>query len=421
MDELPVAEPLGRTSGLSGARRLRYLLYAFVLVSSCLQVSVVPLLPAYASRFGLSSFEQGMVLAATGLATFGVSVPAGAISDRFGARRVTLWAGALMTVAALVEAFAPSFGLLLVSRLIFGAGYGVTWTAGLSWLAGSSSGSSPIGGSIATSGIGGVLGPGAFGLLGQYLGLSAPFLIAAVACAALTAALGLSRLPAPAPAPSPPLGSSLLAAASDRSTVCATASIVIAGITSGVAYLLVPDELHASGVSSGVIGLAFSAGGIIFVAGSLLTNWFGSRAVRAAVAFAGMLALAVVLAPAVASTAPLAILTMLLATTAARSVVWTIAYPLGAVGAERSGAGVGLVMGLMNGVWAATAVLSPLAAGVVSEHFSARAAFGATELSCLVVAGTAAVFALRNPPGEPRRAGGPSGGLGVPATRAASR
>ena len=53
------------------------------------------------------------------------------------------------------------------------------------------------------------------------------------------------------------------------------------------------------------------------------------------------------------TSAPIAIVAMLCATTAARSVLWTVSYPLAAAGAERSGAGLGVVMGLLNGVWAA--------------------------------------------------------------------
>jgi predicted MFS family arabinose efflux permease len=308
---------------------------------------------------------------------------------------VTLWAGELMALSALLEAIAPSFGVLLLARLVFGAGYGVTWTAGLSWLAEGSPGSSSIGGSVASAGVGGVIGPVLFGFLSEYLGLSIPFLAAATAVALLTAALGRCRPLPQAPARSEPLSERLHVAASDCLTVSATASIVVAGVTSGITYLLVPGELHAAGSSSGMIGLAFSVAGMVFVAGSVVTAWLGRRAVRLAVCFAGMVVLAGVVSPAVLSAAPLAILTMLLATAGARSVVWTIAYPLGAAGAARSGAGIGLVMGLMNGVWAATAVLSPLVAGVVAERFSPQAAFGVAELACGLVVASAAFFVLR--------------------------
>ena len=84
---------------------------------------------------------------------------------------------------------------------------------------------------------------------------------------------------------------------------------------------------------------------------------------------------------------------MLCAATAARSVLWTVSYPLAAVAAGRGGTGLGAAVGLLNGIWAATAVLGPLAAGLAAEHLSARAAFGLTGTACaaaLVVTGAVA-------------------------------
>src|SRR5262249_17848164 len=107
----------------------RLLVYGLVLASSSAQFAIVPIMPTYAHRFGLSGFQQGMVLGATGIATLAVSVPAGALSDRFGARRLTLWAGLLMAIAALAQSLAGAFPALVASRLVFGIGYGVVWTA----------------------------------------------------------------------------------------------------------------------------------------------------------------------------------------------------------------------------------------------------------------------------------------------------
>jgi hypothetical protein len=90
----------------------------------------------------------------------------------------------------------------------------------------------------------------------------------------------------------------------------------------------------------------------------------------------GMLVLTAGLWIGVLSAAPLALLVMLCLTTAARSVLWTVSYPLAANAAERRGVGLGATVGLLNGVWAATAVLGPLAAGITAEHLSGQAAFG---------------------------------------------
>jgi predicted MFS family arabinose efflux permease len=245
-----------------------------------------------------------------------------------------------------------------------------------------------------------------------------PFLVAGLAFAVITVALGLLRMPTPALPPAPPVGASLRAAVADNTTIAAAAAIVVAGVTTGVSALLVPARLHAAGVSSGEIGLAFAVAGVLFVVGSTLIAAAGSRAVRLPVALASMLALTFAVAPAALSPAPLAIVGMLCATTGARSVLWTVSYPLGAVGAERSGAGLGVVMGLLNGVWAVSALLSPLLAGIATEHFSPRAVFGLTEAVCVTVFAAAVAVAWRSRhPGQCAPGTGPRHGAGIAAAR----
>jgi MFS family permease len=374
------------------ARLFRLLIYGLVLASSAAQFAIVPIMPTYAHRFGLFGFQQGMVLGAIGLATLAVSVPAGALSDRFGARRLTLWAGLLMAIAIFAQSLATDFPALLGSRLVFGIGYGVVWTAGLSWIAGTVPAGSGLGGSVASVGVGGVAGPAASGALVQYFGLAIPLLATAAGFALITIGLGLLRMPARPAAPSAPATASLRAAAADHNTICAAAAIVTAGVTTGVSALLVPAQLHAAGASPGRIGLDFAIAGMLFVAGSTLTASVGRRALSMPVVCGGMLALAAALSPAALTAAPLAIVAMLCVTTAARSVLWTVSYPLAAEGARQNGAGLGVVVGLLNGIWAATTVLGPLAAGLAAEHLSPRAVFGLTEAACTAaLAATVAV------------------------------
>jgi DHA1 family multidrug resistance protein-like MFS transporter len=242
----------------------------------------------------LSGFDQGMLLGATALSTLAVSLPTGALADRFGARGLTLAAGWIMVVAMVLEAFAPSFAALMFARLVFGAGYGIVWTAGLAWLASASPDGSGLGGTVASSGFGGVVGPLLAGVLAQWFGLAVPFLVAAGVFLALTVALTKVRATAAAPVARGTEGflSSLSGLAGNRCIVASTAAVIVAGVTWSVAYLLAPEELHAGGVSAGSIGLILSAAAVVYVIGSTATAAFGNRAVRAKVVFAGMLALA---------------------------------------------------------------------------------------------------------------------------------
>lgn len=372
-------------------RLFRFALYGLVLVTSGTQFAVVPVLPDYARRFGLSGIQQGAVLGATGLAALAVSIPAGALSDRFGARRLTLGAGAAMTAGVFAQALATSFPVLLGSRLVFGTGYAVVWTAGLAWLADVAPGGPGLGGSVASAGAGGVAGPAFSGLMVQFFGLVTTFLDVAAILAAITGILVLLRMPSAAPAPPARMGRRLRAATSDRGTIGAAAAIVIAGGTTGVSALLVPARLHAAGLQPGRIGLVFAVAGVLFVLGSTLTAALGRRAVCLPVVMTAMLALALAFSPAVLSPASVAIIATLCGTTVVRSVLWTVSYPLAAAGAERSGAGVGVVMGLLNGVWAVTVLLGPVLAGLAAGLVSAQAVFALTAAACVMVLAATAV------------------------------
>ena len=383
-----------RTGG--GARLFGPLIYGLILGSAAAQFALVPVMPVYDRLLGLSGFQQGLVLGATGLASLVVSVPAGRLADRLGARRITLAAGLLMGVATLAQALAGSFPALLAARLAFGAGYGMVWTAGLCWLASGVAGPRALGGSVASAGVGGVVGPAVSGALSQHFGLAVPLLASAAGFAVITAGLAALRVPAGRVASGPSTSVSRRAAAGDRDIIAAIAAIVIAGLSTGACALLIPAQLHAAGASAGQIGLDFAAAGVLFAAGSALTAARGRRAVNLPTLCGGMLALTAGLWIGVLSAAPLALLVMLCLTTAARSVLWTVSYPLAANAAERRGVGLGATVGLLNGIWAATAVLGPLAAGIAAEQLSGRAAFGLIEAAC-AAALAVTVIASRRP------------------------
>jgi MFS family permease len=390
------------TRTAAGARLFRLLIYGLILASAAAQFALVPVMPVYAHRFGLSGFQQGMLLGATGLACLAVSVPAGTLSDRFGARRITLAAGLLMASATLAQALAAGFPALLASRLAFGAGYGIVWTAGLCWLAGAG-GAPALGGSVAAAGVGGVAGPAISGALTQHLGLAVPLLAAAAGFAVITIGLAALRVPSGPATSRPAAPAGLRAAARDRGVIGAAAAVVTAGLTTGVCALLVPAQLHAAGASPGQIGFDFAAAGILFAAGSALTTVAGQRAVNLPVICGGILGVTAALSLGVLSTIPLIMIVMLCVATAARSLLWTVSYPLAAEAAGRGGTGLGAAVGLLNGIWAATAVLGPLAAGLAAEHLGVQTAFGLTVAVCAVAlaVATAAAWRTRHPGPHP--------------------
>ncbi|MBV8216916.1 MAG: MFS transporter, partial [Solirubrobacterales bacterium] len=358
-----------------------------MVLSSGLQAAIAPLLPAYVHQFSLSDLQAGELVGVTGLAIVAIALPAGRLSDRFGARRLTLAAGALLAVGALAQAVAGSFLLVLASRLVFGLGYGALWTAGIAWLTGMGSNGSGMGLAVACSGVGAVTGPALAGLLAQHFGVAAPFSVSGVLLAALTLGLAACRTGESAAEQLPAdLGLQLRLALRDPSTVAALAAVVAAGIAATVATLLVPLELQAAGRSAGEIGVSFSLAGAIFVLTSVAVTALRSRVITATVALGTVVLMVLALAPATFSTATSAVLVMLCASTATRGMLWSAAYPLGSAGAERTGAGVGVVTGFLNVVWAGTSLFTPLAAGAITSDAGPRATVAAAQALALAVA-----------------------------------
>src|SRR3712207_6581297 len=92
--------------------RLAASLYALMFVASVAQAAIVPLLPRLAELDDLSTAATGALIAAPGAATLAVALPSGAFADRFGARRVTLFAGVLLAAGVLAQAVPGSVWLL---------------------------------------------------------------------------------------------------------------------------------------------------------------------------------------------------------------------------------------------------------------------------------------------------------------------
>ncbi len=265
--------------------------------------------------------------------------------------------------------------MLLASRLVFGTGYGIVWTAALTWLAKASGDESSLTGTVTASGFGSIAGPAFAGFIAQYFGLAAPFVVAAALMVAVTVMMTSVDLEGVCRLEHTGVISSIRAAASDRKILGATIAVSIAGASAALVTLLAPLELHSSGASEGSIGIVFSAAAAVFIIGSVATKRVGLRAVRLKTILGAGVVLALVMSPATASVAPLFVVVMLCATAAARSVLWAVAYPLGASGANQAGVGLGVVMGMLNLVWALTNVLSPLLAGAMVGPLGARGTF----------------------------------------------
>ncbi len=150
-------------------------------------VIVLPLLPYYATEFGANAFLVGILISSFSVAQLAVAPLWGRASDRYG-RRPMIIAGLVLSVAAyVVFAFANSFWLLLVSRVVQGMGGGTIGvvqayvadatppeqrTKALGWLS-------------AVTSLGAVVGPAFGSILDQAFGRHAPGLVAATLAASI--------------------------------------------------------------------------------------------------------------------------------------------------------------------------------------------------------------------------------------------
>src|SRR5919197_1093069 len=116
-------------------RRAAFAVYGLILLETLVWVALVPLAPTFARELSLSKVETGAILAAASFATLVVAFPIGVLADRVGARALTLGSAGLFTASCVGQGLAGDFWSLIVSRAAFGVALGVTWTAGVAWLA----------------------------------------------------------------------------------------------------------------------------------------------------------------------------------------------------------------------------------------------------------------------------------------------
>jgi MFS family permease len=363
-------------------RRVLFFLYAFHLLVAADGNALIPLIPAYTTRFDLSVFDAGLLVGAPAVAMLILSLPVGLLSDRVGARAVTVAASVLMTVSALGQGMAGSYGLLLGSWIVFGITSAIIYTAAPAWLAAAAPPQrrvAVLGGVATFAGLGLMVGPAFSGLLSEHFGLGSPFLVMAAVSAAVT--LGLILQPSSGAAAVAPVFGSLRALLRERHGASVLGLMFFVGALGGIVNLLVPLRLHHDGLGAGSIGLAFTVTTALFVLTSVQIARLGNRVPLLAASGAAALALgAALLLPVLAGSALLLIVFLFLRAPL-WSVISTISNPLCAHGAELAGVGTGFGLALMNLCWAAGNLIGPLAGGALAGAVGDRPVFALLALT----------------------------------------
>ena len=385
-------------------RRVVVLLYVAILVSEMSWSAVAPLLPSFAKRFSLGGSRTGLILSVASLSILAVSIPASALTRRIGAKRLTVSSAVMMTVGNVVIGVSSSYVELLIGRAVFGLGLGMLWVGGTSWLhdVSGENRAKTLSMTSAIIGLGSLVGPAFSGLVGERLGIGAPFVILAGVTAAVILALVFAPSNVGGPHEDEPGFRALLRAAGGDDMVRASVALMFVGSLLWLSsYVLVPLSLDAEGWSAADIGLAFSASSLVFAAVSWGVARRADRLATLGVAAAATAALAASLLVVVASGTVVATVSFLMLAGAITAVMITLTFPIGVAGPRHIP--VALVGGLLNVAWAISGLVGPPLAGAAAEAIGDRPTF----LSLALISGAVAVWMLhagRREPGRRRRA-----------------
>jgi len=354
-----------RPDYFGGMRRLLVLVGAIVLVDMAFYSAIVPLLPLYEHRYGLSKTSAGLLAGAYAAGTLLAALPSGWVAARVGARQ-TLVAGMVVTAGAtLAFAFASSVAALDATRFLQGLGGAFTWTGALGWLLACTPAPQrgrTIGTAMGAALIGLLVGP-ALGALAREVGAKAPFSAVAVVGALLVAAALVQPEPPAVVGSERPLSTAL----GDGRVRAGMALVGVLAVVFGALNLLSPlqlDRLGAGGVAIGVTFLVAAAiEGVAQVAMGHAADRFG----RGKPLLAGFsVAAGTMLLLPLANAAWAFALLLVIASVVCGSLN-TPAMALLSDGVEHAGLDQAFGFALVSLTWAAGQVLGAVAGGAVAQ------------------------------------------------------
>lgn len=141
---------------------------------------VTPVLPLYALTFSITLAMVGGLVASSGVSRVLVNIPAGVISDRIGVKRSMEIGLGIVALSAFVSALATNYWILLVGLVAQGAGAAIYFTTsyiGVSHLCPVSKRGKLLSLFISAQFLGATSGPILGGSLGEWFGLTAPFVV----------------------------------------------------------------------------------------------------------------------------------------------------------------------------------------------------------------------------------------------------
>jgi MFS family permease len=374
-------------------RRLTILVCALVACDLALWSAVVPLVPHYRHELGLSTLEVAWMLAAFSLAVVAVSVPAGHLADRLGARLVTGIGTVLMAGATVGLALASSFPELVAARLVQGAADATVWSAGLAWLAARAPverRGEVVGYAQVAATVGIITGPFIGGVLTSAAGIRPTFLGMAALFTVLLVAIALEPDARIEPHRQASMRSALRASLGEPLITASVTMILVVAVVGGALQLLVPLHLASLGLDRSGIGLVYSVGAILGGMAVIITARVGDRVGRVPLAAGACAALALLTALFAVPAGLDTFVALVIAASGVQSILYAVGYPLSTDGADRARLGHGLVLGVVNLMWGVGAVIGPLAGSRLDHWQGTRASYALLAITC---GATALVFA----------------------------
>jgi predicted MFS family arabinose efflux permease len=349
-------------------RRVFAFLLAALLVETLFFIALSPLLPIYARELHLGRVGAG-VLSASYSVGYGVAaVPAAKIVGRLGQRAVSIGGLALVAVACAGFALGRDTVLLDAARAITGAGAAAVWAGSIPWLVSLGSDSDRgrlIGLAFSAASVGAFAGP-AVGALATLTGPRTTFLGLAVLILALAAAGGWAskdRAPLPVAGSARAMRSALQAPGARLGL----AMVALPSLGFGVAGVLLPLRLHALGVSTAMIALAYLAASLLEAIGNAFVGRWYDRRGGAHVLRATLLASATCVAI-LALPLPAAVLLVTLALSfPVIGSVWVPSLAQLAASVERIGAPPGVALSLFNISWAVCQIAGAVGGAQLSQ------------------------------------------------------
>jgi MFS family permease len=373
-------------------RRLVVLLSSIVALDIMFFAALAPLLPHFASEYGLSKATAGVLSAAYAAGVLLASVPSGMAAARFGPRRAALAGVGLTAAASLAFALSDTAWALGAARLMQGVGSALSWAGALAWLVAAAPRERRgelIGVTMGAAVFGALLGP-VLGAIATVAGVRATFV--GVSLLGVGLAVWVAVTPGVA---AQPQSLSVLFRRADRRLLGGMWLLVLPALLFGVLAVLVPLKLHAHGWGGVAIGAVFLVtAGVETVLNPLLGRFTDRRGILLPVRVALVGSIAVSLAFAVADSAAV-VAGLVVVAGVAYGGFYTPGMSLLTDAAERRGIAAALAFGAMNGAWAAGNVVGPALGGWLADLEGDALPYLLLAALCLVTLAATAQFAPR--------------------------